>query len=500
MKRQEQPIFDQKALDLEIKAVSGPDPAAALSALVAAAKKEAARKYIDSALSRDKLYAVLRHAEPKARKNAARLLGALESRKDAPALIAALNTETTRFVRPSMLLALGAVGGEEARAYLEALPEPKANSPEEEKHAREEAEALRRARASLMQIAAHPFKGFTKPLNAVALAPPGFALLLQQELKTLSIASRPAGEDMVSITVQDVKTLFRARCFTELLFPLAQGVPMDAAAVASAVREPLVALLRDTLSGPEPYPYRVECPEIGNRAAFISALAAQLDKGALLNSPSQYDAELRLIPRRDGTLNAYAKLYTLEDPRFTYRKRTLPASMHPATAACVARYAASFLGQKKNPGVLDPFCGSGTLLIEWGKLRPDSPLTGVDIAYNALEIAKENMRAADVRAGLVHKDCTAFVPRSPYDLILSNLPFGNRVGTHQDNERLYAQLCAMLPEWLAPGGVAVAVLYTMEYTLLHRCLSKQKGLRRIGETRTAAGGLLPWIIVVGKNE
>ena len=498
MKRQEQPILDQKALEDEIKAVSGPDSAAALSALVAAAKKEAARKYIDSALSRDRLYAALQHADPKARKNAARLLGALNSRKDAPALIAALNAETTRFVRPSMLLALGAVGGEEARTYLDALPEPFASGPEEEKHAREEAEALRRARASLMQIASHPFKGFTKPQNAILLAPSGFALLLQQELKTLSIASRPAGEDMLSITVQDVKALFRARCFTELLFPLAEGIKSDAEAVASAVGEPFVSLLKDALSGPEPYPYRVDCPEIGNRAAFISALAAQLDKGALLNSPSQYDAELRLILQQDGTLNAYAKLYTLEDPRFSYRRRALPASMHPATAACVARYAAGFLGQKKNPNVLDPFCGSGTLLIEWGKLRPESPLTGIDIAYNALEIAKENMRAANIRAGLVHKDCTAFVPRAPYDLILSNLPFGNRVGTHQDNERLYAQLCAMLPKWLAPGGVAV--LYTMEYTLLHRCLSKQKDLRRIGETRTAAGGLLPWVIVVGKKE
>ena len=108
------------------------------------------------------------------------------------------------------------------------------------------------------------------------------------------------------------------------------------------------------------------------------------------------------------------------------------------------------------------------------------------------------MRAAGVRAGLVHKDCTAFVPRAPYDLILSNLPFGNRVGTHQDNERLYARLCTMLPEWLAPGGVAV--LYTMEYTLLHRCLGAQKKLRRVGETRTAAGGLLPWVIVVERAE
>ncbi len=498
MKRQDQSAPDQKALDLEINAAGGPDPAAALSALVAAAKKEAARNYIGAALGRDKLYNALQHTDPKARKNAARLLGALGKRQDAPALIAALQSETTRFVRPSMLLALGALGGEEARAYLNALPEPIANSPEEEKHAREEAEALRRARVSLMQIASHPFKGFIKPHHAVVLAPAGFAPLLQQELKALSIPARPAGEDVLSITVQEMDALFRARCFAELLFPLAEGLSADPALVANAVREPFVSLLRDALSGPEPYPYRVECPAIENRAAFISALAAELDKESLLNSPSQYDAELRLLPQQNGKINAYCKLYTLGDPRFSYRKRALPASMHPATAACVARYASGFLGKKEDIQVLDPFCGSGTLLIEWAKRSPKSTLTGVDIAYSALEIAKENMRTANVRAGLVHKDSTAFVPRAPYDLILSNLPFGNRVGTHQDNERLYAKLCAMLPEWLAPGGVAV--LYTMEYTLLHRCLSKQKGLRRIGETRTAAGGLLPWVVVVGKAE
>lgn len=498
MKRQEGPALDQKALDIEILAAGGKEPAAALSALVAAAKKQAARKYIDTSFSRDKLYAALQHADPKARKNAARLLGALENRKDAPALIAALKAETTRFVRPSMLLALGAVGGEEARAFLDALPEPVANSPEEEKHAREEAEALRRARARLMPVASHPFKGFTKPHDAVLLSSSGFAPLLQQELQQLSISARPAGEDMLALCVQDVAPLFRARCFSELLFPLAEGIPADPTKAANAVREPFVSLLQDALMGPTPYPYRVECPTIENRAAFISALAADMDQGVLLNNPSQYDAELRLLPQQDGTLRAYCKLYTLDDPRFIYRKRALPASMHPATAACVVRYAAGYLGKKKALSVLDPFCGSGTLLIEWGKLYPQSTLTGIDIAYNALEIAKENMRAANIRAGLVHKDCTAFVPRAPYDLILSNLPFGNRVGTHQDNERLYAKLCAMLPEWLATGGIAV--LYTMEYTLLHRCLSKQKGLRRIGETRTAAGGLLPWVIVVGKNE
>ena len=498
MKRQEQLALDRKALDADIQAAGGETPAPALSALVAAAKKEAARRYIDDAFPRDRLYAALAHADPKARKNAARLIGALENRKDAPQLITALEAETTRFVRPSMLLALGALGGKVARTYLETLPEPVADTPEEEKHAREEAEALRRARARLMEVASHPFKGFSKPQTAVLVAPAGFSSLLIQELKSHSIPADPAGEEMARVTTQDMAALYRARCFTEALFPLGEGIAADPAAVANAVREPLLNLLRDALEGLEPYPYRVECPTLENRGAFIAALAAALDTGALLNSPSQYDLELRLLPGQDGTLNAYCKLYTLDDPRFSYRRRALPASMHPATGACVARYAAGFLKKKEDLQVLDPFCGSGTLLIEWARRAPKSALTGIDIAFSALEIAKENMRAAGVRAGLVHKDCTAFVPRTPYDLILSNLPFGNRVGTHQDNERLYAKLCAMLPEWLASGGVAV--LYTMEYTLLHRCLGAQKKLRRIGETRTAAGGLLPWVIVVERAE
>ena len=363
MKRQEQPALDRKALDLDIQAAGGETPAPALSALVAAAKKEAARRYIDDAFPRDRLYAALAHEDPKARKNAARLIGALENRKDAPQLITALEAEMTRFVRPSMLLALGALGGKAAREYLAALPEPVSDIPEEEKHAREEAEALRRARARLMEVASHPFIGLSRPRAAVLAAPAGVSSLLIQELKSHSIPADPVGEEMVRVTTQDMAALYRARCFTEALFPRGEGTAVDPAAVANVVREPLLHLLRDALEGPEPYPYRVECPTLENRGAFIAALAAALDTGALLNSPSQYDLELRLLTGQDGTLSAYCKLYTLDDPRFSYRRRALPASMHPATAACVARYAAGFLKKKEDIQVLDPFCGSGTLLI-----------------------------------------------------------------------------------------------------------------------------------------
>jgi len=490
------PVPDQAGIEAAIADVGGEDTAAALSALTALAKKEAARAAIGRALPRDRLYAALAADDPKARKNAARLLGALGRESDAPALIAALQKEETHFVRPSMILALGAVGGEAAKACLDALPAPLAARPDEEKHAREEAEALRRARARLTQTETHVFRGFSAPHEVVLQAPAGFAPLLAQELQTLAIPSRPAGENALSVRVTDTARVFRARCFSEMLFPLADGFPPVPSAAARAVRAPLEALLRDALAGPPPYAYRVECPELEDRAGFIAALASLLDGEALMNSPSHYEAELRLTFAPGGTLDAACRISALPDDRFSYRRRVLPASMHPATAACVARYAAGFIPAPRR--VLDPFCGSGTLLIEWSKLCPRSALTGVDIAQTALDAARENLAAANVRAGLVRTDSAAFAAREPYDLVLSNLPFGNRVGTHKDNERLYRTLCGNLPVWLAPGGVAV--LYTMEYALLHRCLAAQKSLRRLGETRTSAGGLLPWAIAVGKNE
>lgn len=491
MKRAEQP-FDRAEVESAIAAIGTPGEAAALSALCAAAKGKAAREYMEEALSRDRLYAALNSEEPKARKNAARLLGAFEREADAPALIAALDAETTRFVRPSLLLALGAAGGEKARKYLAALPEPVAADETEEKHAREEADALRRARARLSDAELHAFSGFSREHGALLRAPRGFAPLLKEELAGLNIRARSAGGDDLFLHVKALDALLQARCFFELLFPLAHDIQAKPAAVAEAVKEPLLALLKDGLAGNPPYGYRVECPDIPDRAAFISALAGAIDGAALTNNPSRYEAELRLSMQQNGTLSAVCKITVLPDERFSYRKRALPASMHPATAACVARCASGFVQDARR--VLDPFCGSGTLLIEWSKLHPKSLLTGVDISRGALDIARENCAAANVRAGLVNADSAAFTARERYDLVLSNLPFGNRVGTHTENERLYAALIRNLPQWLAPGGVAV--LYTMEYTLLSRCIKAEPRLTRVYETRTEAGGLTPWVVAV----
>ena len=91
-------------------------------------------------------------------------------------------------------------------------------------------------------------------------------------------------------------------------------------------------------------------------------------------------------------------------------------------------------------------------------------------------------------------DCRKFLARRPYDEVISNLPFGIRVGSHLENQALYVAIADRLPQWLKPGGVAV--LYTMEFTLLKRILQERPNLKLLKSGRTEAGGLTPGIFIL----
>ena len=129
--------------------------AAACAFLCRCAKRQAYAARIGALLGEDRtaLYAALRSDAPKLRTNDAR---------DVPALVSALAAEGQRFVRPSLLLALGACGGEEAKAALDAYTVAPPVDAGEERHAREEAEALASARKSFLHLSKHAFSGLPK--------------------------------------------------------------------------------------------------------------------------------------------------------------------------------------------------------------------------------------------------------------------------------------------------------------------------------------------------
>ena len=400
-----------------VSQLSGEAAGEALSALCVLGRTKAGREEINALLGdRLSLWAAARSEKPKIRKNAYRLMGALEDERDLPVLRASLQKEETLFAIPSLLLALGKLGDE---GTLRAYGPPASLSPETDGLVAQIVLARDKALQGFETYGAETITRLPAPRKVLCYAPEGFLDMLMEELQALGFD--PAAENGAAAVVTDrIDLVYQADCMAEALLPIARDVPLDAEGIAQRV---------GMLPGDR---YRIELRGYTrDRRKLIAALAKALPGQ---NNPSAYDTELRVDCHMDRA-DLYLKLWNVADSRYPWRQRTVSASIHPATAACLVRYAKKF-ETRERPRVLDPFCGCGSLLFAREKLGPCRVLMGVDKSGTAVESARVNARAGKSKAAFVTKDILRFEGREGFDLILSNLPFGNRVGSHEDNTRL----------------------------------------------------------------
>jgi precorrin-6B methylase 2 len=201
-----------------------------------------------------------------------------------------------------------------------------------------------------------------------------------------------------------------------------------------------------------PVRYRVAWSKGGHRRAAVWSIAQrvqEIDK-ALVNDPTDTTWEARVVEIPDEaphTVEVILVPRAIEDPRFLYRERDVPAASHPTIAAALARIA----GVRADDVVWDPFVGSGTELVERARLGPYAELHGSDRDPNALEAARTNLRAARVEASLVHADALKHAP-SGVTLILTNPPMGRRVLKRSEAGDLAEQMVSRASEVLQPGG------------------------------------------------
>ena len=145
----------------------------------------------------------------------------------------------------------------------------------------------------------------------------------------------------------------------------------------------------------------------------------------------------------------------IPDPRYYFRKQDVPAASHPPLAACLARWAGSF----KNEVVWDPFCGSGTELIERALLGGVQTVHGTDLSSEAIAIARENFEAAKLPGVAGQFSVCDFrdYPRigrlgpGSVSLILTNPPLGKRVPI-PNLHGLIHDLFGVAARVLKPGG------------------------------------------------
>ena len=135
-----------------------------------------------------------------------------------------------------------------------------------------------------------------------------------------------------------------------------------------------------------------------------------------------------------------------------YKSAHIRGSLRPSVAAALALLS----GPMPDDVVLDPFCGAGTLLVERAHLGRYRLLIGCDRDQNALLAARENVGRRYKPLELHRWDAMALpLPDSSIAKIVTNLPWGIRHGSHEDNRRLYPRILQEFNRLLRPGGKSV---------------------------------------------
>ncbi|MFE6776305.1 TRM11 family SAM-dependent methyltransferase [Streptomyces sp. NPDC057702] len=234
-----------------------------------------------------------------------------------------------------------------------------------------------------------------------------------------------------------------------------------------------------TLSGPPAY--RVD--DIEGRGTLIEGVGGKL---GWVNAPRAWDVN---ITEHDRCV--LAEVGAMHRSRRYPKLHRIPASVNPVVG--------SLLVQLAKPGaedtVYDPFCGSGTLLTEVDAVDRGACLLGTDISLKALEVAGRNLERAR-RPCLLGQARAEALPLADHsvDRVISNMPFGKRVGSHEVNSRLYPRFLAELARVLHPKGRAV--LLTEDKRLLQQAVQETRRIHVIKEVQVTSGGLHPTAYVI----
>ncbi|MFP3903167.1 MAG: methyltransferase domain-containing protein [Armatimonadota bacterium] len=169
------------------------------------------------------------------------------------------------------------------------------------------------------------------------------------------------------------------------------------------------------------------------------------------------------------------------------------ASLNPTAAYAMAVMSAPEAGQV----VLDPMCGTGTILIERAALCP-ATIIGSDYFGKPVQAARQNISAADVRAFVVRADARKLCYADEnIDRVICNLPWGRRVLSEDSVEQLYREFFPEMARALKPGGRAV--LLTMQKGLTERVIAQNEPLEVLHKRVISLGGLNPWIYLLHKQ-
>ncbi|MDO4344739.1 MAG: methyltransferase domain-containing protein [Eubacteriales bacterium] len=460
-------------------------------------KNEADKNTLARSLAGDfsVLTGFLEDQDPKVRKNAALILGELGEQEFRELLWKAYCREGTLYVRSDYLKALLHY---DCRDYLPAIRKRIREidegfvTAENEKHMAQEQNMLKELLVKNDRPSKHRFTGYEERLEVILLTNRLHRETTARQILEAGAAVREkASIKMLAgglhFETEQLKKVLEIRTYTELLFPVPgaavlSGSPAYMAKILAHSR--LVSFLEEHHDKKAPYCFRLELrtsmPQ-EQKVDLVKKLSAAIEKESgrkLLNVPGDYEIELRLVANKEGGFVPMLRLFTIPDRRFSYRKETLPTSAAPVNVALMMELAREYLTEGAQ--VLDPFCGTGTMLIERQYRMSAGSMYGIDILGEAIEKARKNTAVTGMEnIYYINKNFFDFEHTYLFDEVVTNLPGEGRTRGEKEVCELYCRFLEKLPEHVKPGACILA--YTPCYRVLKNCLKGHREYRLLKE-------------------
>lgn len=429
----------------------------------------------------DQLCRLLQHEDPKVRRNAALILGKQESEDLLPVLFNAYKKEKTKFIRADYLKAMSEMEYEEITDRLEEQLEQLRSmevSREDQKHISEEIRVLQAMVMKYKKSRQHRFCGWKTEADVILVTNRCQREVTAHQIEHGKIAYLAGG---IRIRGGQVKELLGIRTWSEMLFPLEiSGLSVEKPEeTGRGLAKAVLHLAQQMHEGRDPFLFRIELKsrlEQEKKGTYIRKISDAMEResgGGLINSVTDYEIEVRLLEKKDGTYAAMMKLFTLPDKRFAYRREVVASSISPVNAALTMQLAKKYL--KEGAQVLDPFCGVGTMLIERNFVVKAGAMYGIDIYGDAIDKARNNTERAGCQIYYINKDFFEFEHEYLFDEVVTDMPQVTLSKSKTEIRSLYRKFFGQIGSYMK--AEAILILYATEPQFLIESVQERMGYR-----------------------
>lgn len=470
-------------LDLYNKIISGTDVKASLLELKKELKTLDSEGTLKDTLlgcsfkEEEKFISLIHDDDPKIRQNCAICMAYLNLPGAAGYIYDAYVTDETLYNKAPYLKALSFVGAEEYKPLLTKRREQLVSNDALGDEAKHVVEEMRELNAILGVKSGHRFTGYELLNEAVLTTNRNHKNITAEKLSGIPHKDFTAG---VMVKTKHIADVLKIRTYEEVLFiPDGTGnVYADPhKAAEQVVGQGLVDYIADRHDNPSTairFRTEVRHPDTEVRTAFERKFSKDLERLSnwrLVNSVSDYEVELRFVFNPEGSYRLLIGFCLIEDDRFRYRRETLSVGMKPYLAATVCELAKEYYIE--NSTVLDPFCGTGTLMVERDRVKPVRKLYGIDLYGEAVQKAEVNIKHAGIRSKveLINKDFFEFHHTHRFNEIVTDLPFGSDKRSEADIESIYRNFFRKVPNLLESDNVLTLYVRNREFLLKYSRLS-----------------------------